>query len=220
MLVLLPALPRSAQRASLQAALGLVGMKWRVWEEKILLAQAIRNQEEGGLASEILEEQLAMVWPGLGKEVSEICAHLKLPDASRLEVQKDTIQKAVWFDNLKSVKNELKGDKVQEMSRSYISTRRLYTARSLNECQMAYRLEIKMFICRANMPKLYKRDLVCRSCTPEADNGASGPIEDQDHIEVCPNLSNLWVGLGPLTARARVQYFLRVDHKKRGSRSK
>ena len=79
----------------------------------MLLAQAIRNQEEGGLASEILEEQLAMAWPGLGKELSEICAHLKLPDASRLEVQKETIQKAVWFDHLKSVKNELKGDKLQ-----------------------------------------------------------------------------------------------------------
>ena len=213
-------LPKSAQRASLQAALGLVGMKWRVWQEKILLAQAIRNQEEGGLASEILEEQLAMAWPGLGKEVSEICAHLKLPDASRMEIDKETIQKAVRYDHLKAVKSELKGDKLKEMARSDISTRRQYTAWSLAECRMAYRLETRMFICRANMPKLYNRDLICRNCTPEADQGAGGPIEDQDHLEVCSGFSSLWAGLGPLTARARVQYFLRVDHQRRGSRSK
>ena len=47
-----------------------------MWEEKILLAQDIRNQEESSLTSEILEEQLAMARLGLGKEVSEICAHL------------------------------------------------------------------------------------------------------------------------------------------------
>ena len=43
-------LPLSAPRASLRAALDLQGMKWRVWEAKILLLQAIRRQEEGGLA--------------------------------------------------------------------------------------------------------------------------------------------------------------------------
>ena len=42
-------LPASAQGASLRAALGLVGMKWRAWEANISLIQAIRRQEEGGL---------------------------------------------------------------------------------------------------------------------------------------------------------------------------
>ena len=45
-------LPASAQDASLRAALGLLGMKWRVWEAKISLIQAIRRQEDGGLAKE------------------------------------------------------------------------------------------------------------------------------------------------------------------------
>ena len=51
-------LPLSAPRASLRAALGQQGMKWRVWEEKILLVQAIGRQEVGGLAMEVLEEQI------------------------------------------------------------------------------------------------------------------------------------------------------------------
>ena len=123
--------------------------------------QAIRNQEEGGLAREIVEEQLTRVWLGLGKEVAEICVYLKLIDASRMEVQKETIKKAVWFDHLKSVKKKLKVDKLQEMARSDISSRRLYTAWSLDECWKACRLETRMFKCRANMPKLFK--IVCRS---------------------------------------------------------
>ena len=56
----LMALPFSAPRASLRAALGLLGGKWRVWEAKLLLLQAIRRQEEGGLAREVLEEQVDM----------------------------------------------------------------------------------------------------------------------------------------------------------------
>ena len=47
---ILMALPLSTQRASLQAALGLLGMKWRVWKLKKQLIQAIRRKEEGGLA--------------------------------------------------------------------------------------------------------------------------------------------------------------------------
>ena len=32
---------------------------------------------------------------------------------------------------------------------------------------------------------MYDRDLTCRACTPGAEDGAVGPEEDQDHLEVC-----------------------------------
>ena len=32
---------------------------------------------------------------------------------------------------------------------------------------MAFRLEVRQFDCRANMPTRYKRDLRCRTCGPE-----------------------------------------------------
>ena len=155
------ALPASAQGASLRAALGLVGMKWRVWEAKIALLQAIRSQEEGGLAKEVLNEQIDMSWPGLAKEVRGICKEIHLPDASIKDVDKEEIKKAIKYDHLKSLKQELKGDKLKEMANSDVSTRREYTSWGLLECRMAYRLETRMFVCRANMPTLYKRDLTC-----------------------------------------------------------
>ena len=208
-------LPASAQGASLRAALGLVGMKWRVWEAKILLIQAIRRQEEGGLAKEVLNEQIDMSWPGLAKEVREICKEIHLPDASIKDVDKEEIKKAIKYDHPKSVKQELKGDKLKEMANSDVSTRREYTSWGLLECRMAYRLETRMFVCRANMPTLYKRDLTCRACTPGADQGVAGPVEDQDHLEVCPGYASQWAGLGPMTTRTRVQYYMRVDNKRR-----
>ena len=101
------------------------------------------------------------------------------------------------------------------MANSDVSGRREYISWSLIECLQAFRLETGMFVCQANMPALYKRDLTCQACTPEAENGGLGPVEDQDHLKVCPGYSSLWAGLGPMTTLARVQYFLKVDKKRR-----
>ena len=141
-------LPASAQGASLRAALGLPGMKWRVWEAKINLIQAIRRQDDGGLAKEVLEEQKKMSWPGLAKEVSRICKEIHLPDASIKDVDKEEIKKAIKYDHLKSVKQELKGDKLKEMENSDVSTRREYTSWGLLECWMAYRLKYARQTCQ------------------------------------------------------------------------
>ena len=43
----------------------------------------------------------------------------------------------------------------------------------------------------------------------------AGPVEDQDHLEVCPGYASQWAGLGPLTNRTRVQFFMLVDKKRR-----
>lgn len=64
--------PQSSPRLATRAALGLLGMKWRVWQEKIPLVLAIWGQEENCLAREVLNEQVRMGWPGLGREVSDL----------------------------------------------------------------------------------------------------------------------------------------------------
>ena len=91
------ALPLSAPRASLRASLGLPGLKWRVWEQKILLAQAIRQQEEGGLAREVLEEQITMGWPGLIKEVQNICKTVGLQDITKCYISRKEIIEYIKF---------------------------------------------------------------------------------------------------------------------------
>ena len=47
--------PLSSPRLATRAALGLTGMKWRVWEEKVLLLLAIKQQEDDCLAKQVLQ---------------------------------------------------------------------------------------------------------------------------------------------------------------------
>ena len=53
-------LPQSTPRLAIRGALGLLGSRWRVYQEKVLLVKAIKEQEDGCLAKEVLEEQVRM----------------------------------------------------------------------------------------------------------------------------------------------------------------
>ena len=59
--------------------------------------RAIRRQEEGGLAREMLQEQISRGWPGLAAEVTEICKAIGLKDACREDVEKEEINEAIYY---------------------------------------------------------------------------------------------------------------------------
>ena len=208
--------PVSTPKSSLRAALGLLGTKWRIMEAKVQLVQAIRRQEEGGLAREVLEEQLSMGFPGLGQEVSQICREIGLPDASRMEVSKEELKEAIQIHHLKALKDEMVGKvKLQELSNTDMRKAQEYVDWGVEECRMAYRLQTQMFDCRANMPSRYRRDLECRACKPnQAIALGQQQDETQDHLEVCQGYRELWAGLGPLTPLSRIRYFIRVKNKR------
>ena len=148
----------STPRASLRAAFGLVGMKYRVMESKILLIKAIRTQE-------VLQEQLAMGFPGLGQEVRELCSELGLPDATVMDVDKEEVKEAIKFSHLTQLKSDMSGKvKLEELSRADMRKAQEYVGWSVEECRMGFRLQTKMLDCRSNMPSRYKRDLACRAC--------------------------------------------------------
>ena len=66
------------------------------------LVQAMRRQEESGLAREVLQEQLSMGFPGVGQEVTQICSEIGLPDASRQDVNKEDVKEAIKTNHLKA----------------------------------------------------------------------------------------------------------------------
>ena len=65
--------PESCPKVALRSETNMLGMKWRVWEEKVFLLMRIRNHEEDTLCRQIYEEGKSRGWPGLGKDVSDIC---------------------------------------------------------------------------------------------------------------------------------------------------
>ena len=215
--------PQSTPKLETRGALGLLGMKWRVWQAKVLLAVAIREQEEGCLAREVWEEQVRMGWPGLAREVKAICKEIGIADItdSQTRIDKDEIKEAIIINHLKCMKEDMSGKKLDIMKRTDMRQRRQYTKLSVEECRMAFRLEVFQFDCRANMPTRYGRDLRCRACGPEAGQQQEQQgeqqehhVEDQDHLEVCPGYGELWDGLGPASPESRVRYFMRVKMKR------
>ena len=66
-------LPGSTPKACLLAATSRMKMRWRVWERKLLLFLAIRQQGEDVLARQVLEEQVELGLPGLAQEATDIC---------------------------------------------------------------------------------------------------------------------------------------------------
>ena len=211
-------LPASTPRLAIRGAMGLLGMRWRVWEAKLLLYLAIQEQDEGGLARDVLDQQVRMDWPGLGEEVRRICKDVGLPDITRdsVRISKEDIKESIKYNNLKHLKTSMteKGIKLKKMSQTDMSRRRDYMKWSVEEARMALRLETYMFDCRVNMPARYQRDLKCHACLLDGslspDDLARQPDEDQDHIEVCQGYSKLWQGLGSYNMRARCQFFMKV----------
>ena len=181
----------------------------------MLLVLAIQRQEEGGLARDVLKEQLAMGFPGLGHEVREICKELGLPDATRMDINKKEVKEAIQLSSLREVKAEMAGKtKLQELALCDLREAQSYMDWSVEESRMAFRLQNRMLDCRDNMPARYKRDKICRACQPSPATGMEGQEETQEHLEVCPGYGELWQGLGPLTPRSRVKYFMKLKTKR------
>ena len=93
--------PDSCIKVALRSETNSIGMKWRVWQAKVLLDVAIREQEEGCLAREVWEEQVRMGWPGLAREVKAICKEIGIADItdSQTRIDKDEIKEAIIINH-------------------------------------------------------------------------------------------------------------------------
>ena len=103
-------LPVSTPKACLLASTSRMKMKWRVWEQKLLLILAIRQQGDDVLAKQVIEEQAELRLPGLGQEMTNICFKIGLMDICRGRpdrVSKEKIKEQIFDHHLKHMKEEL-----------------------------------------------------------------------------------------------------------------
>ena len=61
-----------------------------------MLLIRIKSQATTSLSRQVYEESRVKGWPGLGKEVSEICQVVGLPDINNVMVPKSVVKKAIW----------------------------------------------------------------------------------------------------------------------------
>ena len=72
--------PESCPKVALRAETGMMGMKQRVWQAKLLLLNRIKGQNINTLSRKILDVQWAQKWPGPSHEGAEICKTLGIPN--------------------------------------------------------------------------------------------------------------------------------------------
>jgi hypothetical protein len=55
-------------------------MQLRIWKKKVMMIDHIKNRDDSTLAKQVWQEQIAQKWPGLAREVSQICDELGIDE--------------------------------------------------------------------------------------------------------------------------------------------
>ena len=193
-------------RVSLRAETGSRKMKYRIWKLKVLLVMRIRMQERS-LAKAIHEEQVAMGWPGLAKEVEQICKEIGVKDANKEMVRKEELEEAVAYADYKEMKEEMnKYVKLQEVKDSDMRQEQDYMhEKAVDKATKAFRLRTKMTKCvKMNYKNLYKGNLKCDKCE-------SGDEDTQEHLMVCMGWEEERGSLDMLRIMDQVEFITRVE---------
>jgi hypothetical protein len=89
----------------------LLDIQHRVWLEKICLVTSVlfKNSEEENYARELLQEQLAMGWGGLTREVEEICSTVGLPNACQQFISREKVLENIKLSSFRKLKLDMEG---------------------------------------------------------------------------------------------------------------
>ena len=159
--------PQSCTKVMLRAEVSMLAMKQRLWMEKVKFIQRLKRMENS-LAKEVYQEQRQHDWPGLAKEVTEICKELGIEDVNEKEVSKETVEEEIFYHHYKELKKEMDSkEKCKDIKhedfrevQSYMKTN------SIENARMKFSLRAKMYNCRANMHGKYDEDnRGCPACT-------------------------------------------------------
>ena len=198
--------PTSTPKIALRAEAGLLSMKHRVGAEKVALAAAIRKMPKTSLSRQVMEEQIRFGWPGLAKEVEEICEDLCIPNVLEEDVPKQHIQESIRFHNCEEIRTEMKRRKKLKniIHEDFSMTKPYMQIKSIGEGRTLFRIRTNMMELRANKKGSHKMDLTCVGCRdPESE-------EDQTHVLKCSAYENLQHGLNFMNDQDLVIYFQKV----------
>ena len=174
-------------KVALLAQTGMMKMKHRIWIEKVMMIVHIRGLNETALARQIWKEQREQNWPGLSKEVSQICEELGIPD----------VNESAMVDNKKSVRRMVKSAcrskndielkekmddliKCDNMKGEDCDLKSYFRDLNLNDARNMFAINSNMNDLRGNYSKVpanIKNNWRCIGCNVE--------VEINSHIMVC-----------------------------------
>ena len=196
--------PESCPKIALRCETGMLGMKWRIWLEKILLLVRIKNQDMTSLSRQVYEESRVKGWPGLGEEVTEICKDIGIPDVNDVFVSKPGIKKAIWDHHYVDLKKELDdSNNLKDINNDdFHKVQEYFNDKSVGNTRMAFKVRSQMVPeIPGNFKNNFKDGLLCSYCQ-------EGQIMTQGHCLDCPAWVELRKGL-ELTNIADMVVFFR-----------
>ena len=202
-----------APRMALRADTGTRSIESRIWCEKIMLIFHISRLEDGELAKDMLEEQVANNWPGLAKEVDELAKMLRIDNPKDTQLGKKAYKEEVyrtcrWRDEaiMKEEMGKMKEKKMRTMyfqnleMKEYVKKGTLYTARK------TWEVRSHMLDLAGNYPghkKYEQSDWKCQACNQQVR-------EDQEHVTQCEGYEDLRREKDLANEEDLVQFFTKV----------
>ena len=173
---------------------------------KLQLAKKILRQEKS-LANTIYKEQVERNWPGLSKEVREICEAVGLEDINQKKIKKE---EAIFFHNYMEMKQDLQRyKKLDDVKDDDFTKMPDYMEdKSLENARMSFRTKSKMVqAIKMNFKSSHKGDLSCEKCDSESD-------ETQCHTMMCDGWKKEREGLDLTLMSDMVIFFTRLLEEK------
>ena len=202
-------LPHSTPLPALRGVTGLLGMKWRIWREKLMMVDAIRKLDEDTLAKEMFDEQIYLGLPGLTTEVQNICKQIGVSNICQEEVTKEEVEEAIRTHHLKALKIEMEPMKkckdIKNTDMRKIQT--FLTTSNLEESCIGMRIKTYMIKCAGNMSRLYRGREECIMCILKPSVQGPNQWETQDHMELCSGYEHLKIGRDLINFQDKISFF-------------
>ena len=176
-------LPESCPKLGLLCEPNMTDAKWRIWEAKCLLLLQIQSLADGSLAKLVYQEAESMGWPGLGKEVRQICQDIGIPDINIHRTRKSDIQNALKKSHYAHMMSLFEGSsKLEDIKNdNFHNIQPYFDDKDLETARMKFKIRTKMLErIPGNFKNKYKyqeNGLKCNLCSEEMT---------QNHCKICP----------------------------------
>lgn len=183
---------RTTPKAALTFETGLLTMKARVATKKLLFVNDLKNMDSDSLAHQVFTEQVRFGFPGLAKEVEQLCQEWELPNILKVNVRRNEWKKLVKEKTLEKQSEELdkeleqKYSKLQDIRHEGFGLKEYFKTNIVEDARMAFQIRTKMLEFKANYKnnkKFQAEKWLCESCGEE--------VETQSHVLQCSEYSKL-----------------------------
>ena len=152
--------PESCPKIALTCETRMIRMKWRIWQDKILLVLRIKNHHTDTLCRQVYDEGRHK--SGLSQEVSGICEELGLPDVNGVNVPKSEVRKAIFEHHCKDMVEIVnKQTKLEGIKREdFRNIQEYFDEKSIENSRMSFKIRSQMVL---DIPGNSNTDIKCLS---------------------------------------------------------